>query len=74
MYFLYVSILLSLDQTPQQKITEDKYIFIFDLLAVVLSIEKWAYHETSHVMYCHVKLAFFLTYYVFGARVSWPVY
>ena len=30
-------------------------------LAVVLSLDKWAYPENPHVLCCYIKLAFHLT-------------
>jgi len=35
---------------------------IFYHLTVVLSVEKGAYPENVHILYCHIKLAFLLTW------------
>ena len=54
-------------KTPRLKTDRVAFIFIFHTLTVVLSLEKWAYSEIFHVVYCHVKPAlFFLTVHVFG--------
>ena len=54
--------------TTQQK--PDKYVLFSSFnycLTVVLSLEKGAYPADPHVLYCHIKLAFFLTFYTFGS-------
>ena len=57
--------------TTQQK--PDKHSSIFSpfncCLIVVLSLVKGAYPEHLHVLYCHIKLAFFLTFYLFGSCI-----
>ena len=51
-----------LTNIPQQY----KYIFIYHRLTVVLSLEKGALpRKVTHVLHCHVKLAFLWTVYVF---------
>ena len=37
------------------------------VLAVVLLLGKGAYPQNSHVLFCHIKLAFRLTFYLFGS-------
>ena len=51
--------------TPQQK--PDKCIFIVHHLTVVLLPEKGACPEDSQVSCYHIKLAFFLTFHMFGS-------
>ena len=50
---------------PQLK--PDKFIFIFNRSTVVLLLENGAYPENVCILYCQIKLAVFLTFYVFGS-------
>ena len=51
--------------TPQFK--SDKHMFSLYCLIVLLSLEKGAYPENSHMFCVVIKLAFLLTFGVFGS-------
>ena len=51
--------------TRYTQLKPDKYTFIFHRLIAVLSLQKGAYPENSHIFYSHIKFGFLLFFYVF---------